>query len=560
MLVLASDFASAESNLSFDISKGFNWLYNKSVENDWDFSTDTLAFTILALRNEGIYDISEGIDKLKEQERNNHWEGISGSALATLALYKVKEDVDEEIKWLLGEQFTALGDGRWLIQFLVTDGSGECKVNYKESSFDFEINDTRVTSNDCFISDPTWVDFEECIKNDQADLNETLEISCFLGRVKPSILFRTFNNEYYIVDESRPFIIENGCFGSGSDCSCTDTAFASWSLSSMSERAFTGPYLRSQCRESAVELSFLYLVTGEGTSELVNLQKTDGSFEGDEFQTAIAYLALKKGNGAAASKALEWLKFKQRSDGSWNGDTLTTAVVLYSAFSQDLPPTRDGGIPTGNETCESSDECGVGEICKSGRCIPPSQVDCTITDECILDSDCIELGIEYSCNSDCICVKGELPPGKCNSDINCESNEYCDLTNNICKPSSQDEPECRSDEECGSDEECNLASGLCETKEKSSSWIVWLIIGIIVIIAIIGGYIGYNQFFKGRFGKKQKPFTPSTSPSYPTTRQRVPARAQMQQQPRTERSRTEMEFEKQLDESLKKAKELLNKK
>jgi Cys-rich repeat protein len=577
LFLISLSNVNAQTNTSFDASKGFEWLYSKMEKNDWNYPVDALAFSILALRNEG-YNISRGVEKLKAKERNNNWGGVSSSALATLALYKVMENVSDEVEWLLDQQVTALKDGNWLIQFLVTDTEGQCKVSYGGDTFEFIINGTSVQSEDCYLSDSRWVDFEECIKQGEADLTESMDILCFLGGVRPSILFRTYNNEYYIVDESAPFVIENGCFGTGFECSCVDSGFASLALNLMDEHPFTGPYLRSQCRGSPVELAFLYLVSGEGIEELVNMQNDDGSFEGDEFKTAIAYLALKRGSGAAASQAYDWLKFKQRSDGSWRGDVLTTAVVLFSAFSQELPPAPVPVPPPEEEVeCEVDDDCGIGEECRNNVCVPPSQIHCGAVDECVVDSDCSVYGRGYVCTTECKCEQRELEPGKCYSDSDCGLDEMCDLSVSDTGPgicvTREEEVECRKDSDCPSGEVCNVAYGLCvseegeggggpSTEEKKSALLTWLIVILVVIVGLVGGYIVYNKFFKGKFGKKPEQFRPPTMPSrpsYPVTRQKVPVRRPVMTS-RPARSSVETELEKQLDESLRKARELLKKK
>lgn len=577
IILLNVCFVNAETNTSdFNASKAFEWLYNEMDDANWRKPTDTLAFSILALRNEG-YDIRNGTEELKDAESNNHWDSISGSALATLALYKTGENVTDEIDWLLDQQMRALSDGNWLIQFLAEE-SGECRITYNSQTFEFDVNGTTVTTDDCILSDPHWVDFEECIKSNSADLKEDLDIDCYLVDIDPSILFRTFNYEYYIVDESRPFVIENGCFGSGGQCSCSETGFASWSLYTMNEHAYTTPYLRSTCHNVA-GATFSYLLTGEGIEQLLDMQEpTDGSFDGDELKTGIAYLALKRGNAAAASKALDWLKWKQRrSDGSWDGDALTTAVVLYAAFSQDLPPgpgPSDGDEDRaicGNgrveelEDCETTADCeNATLICQNCECIPLSQTGCSAADECIDNDDCT--AGKY-CTSDCVCVDSDTPTGFCNSNIDCPIGEECDIISGNCVPegtgpSGDGDVECRSDDECKDDEECDEASGLCVTKEKKG-WLVWLIVAIIVIVAAVGGYFAYNQFFKGKFAKRKefKPFP--AKPKYPTTPQRVPVsrpRPAPVGRARPTRSRVEVDLEKQLDESLKKAREMLKKK
>ena len=105
LMAIISVNVSAEENSSVDLIDGFEWLDSEMQQTNWGTNVEQLAWSILALRNAG-YDVSAGVNKLKDLRQVDHWDDgdIKESALATLVLYKVGENVDLEVEWLKNKQ------------------------------------------------------------------------------------------------------------------------------------------------------------------------------------------------------------------------------------------------------------------------------------------------------------------------------------------------------------------------------------------------------------------------------------------------------------------------
>jgi len=563
--------AENETNGDFDINLGFEWLYNEMRSSGWGSSVDSLSWSILALRNKG-YDVSPGVQRLKQLENsNNNWgNDVYETSLSTLALYKTGNDVDDEIIWILDRQKEALRSGEWLIQFLY-DGESECRIRYDDEDFDFSINGTEIIyPSDCAIGD-YWVDFEDCIKEDDADMEETFSVSC-LDNVDVSLLFRA-NDEYYIVDQTRPLKIENACFyGEYSGCRCSVTQYASWVLQQVGERALTTPYLRSNCNDKILDYSFLYMLTSSRiySDYLLEERAVDGGWENDFESTAMAIIALRD-SASTVAPSINWLEHYQDSDGSWDGDIRTTAKVLYSMTVEPTVPVviinntnNQTGPNCGNEVVDSGEECEYDADCL-GNLVCESCL-CVNLAGCEIDDDCNGANEE--------CVLGEcVRKSECTTSSDCVtkygSDYYCDAGN--CKKAGSIDDECTIDSDCeaiyGSGWKCD-DSGNCV--EKGSSWVTWLIVSLIIILGLVGAYFGYKQFFKGKGGFKLgggKGYTPKNLPSsgarpasaYPQARKPITA-VRPSSQTIPVRDTKDDRVERQLDQSLRKARELLGKK
>ena len=121
-------------------------------------------------------------------------------------------------------------------------------------------------------------------------------------------------------------------------------------------------------------------------------------------------------------------------------------------------------------------------------------------------------------------------------------------------------------------EGCNYSSDcdegqICEEGEcvsEGSNWVTWLIVILVVILGAAGGYFGYKQYFSKKKLKSSvgsRPLPARKSPlggAYPSTAQKVPARTAAIRQPTSDTKGDRLERE--LDQSLKKAKDLLRKK
>lgn len=558
-------FAENETD-EFDIQKGFEWLHDEMTSNGWGSDVVSLSWSILALRNGG-YDVDDGIERLEQLENSNYnWDNdVYDTSMAILALHKSGENIEDEKTWLLDQQKRALRSGQWLIQLLY-DGETECKITYEGDDFEFTVNDTEIVQpSDCSsaIGDP-WIDFEQCIADDDAEMVETIGVSC-LDSVDSSLLFRS-GNDYYIVDQDKPLKIENACFyGSNSGCSCSSTQYASWALQELGDRPLTIPYLRSKCNDRVLDDVFLYMLTSSSlySNSLLegkNARANDGGWDNDYEKTAMAVIALRD-SPSRVSTSINWLEFWQDPDGSWDQDIATTAKVLYAMTAEAYTHVSNdttsfcnyNGIVDGGEECEVTSHCYEPDtVCEGCLCIP--LIDCTSNPE--------------------ICDDGyECVVGRCVEESECDTTNDCidtygagyECRNGQCDSVFVDQDECATNFDCegkyGEGWECD--GGECI--EKGSSWLTWLIVTLIIIVGLIGAWFGYKQFYLKRKGprpwekvanQKKLPTTGSPSP-YPAARRSIPARRPVV--PSAQPVGVDR-LERQLDNSLKKARDLLRKK
>jgi hypothetical protein len=548
-------FADNETSDDFDITQGFEWLHNEMLATNWGSEVDTLSWSILALRNGG-YDVEPGIQKLNQlKDHSDNWDGDAyETAMAVLALHKSGENVDNEIEWLEVNQKQVLAGGEWLIQFLVdSDEEATCKIYYDDDSErTFTINESRIISpSDCNEGD-NWVDFEACIKGGTAEEHEEFSVNCRNAQVETSLLFHS-GSDYYIVDQNEPLEIENACFhGASERCRCQPTQYASWVLEEVGKHPYTFPYLKSNCNDEIVHNVFLYMLTGNNiySSFLEGEKSGDGSWEGREETTALSVLALEE-SSVMISDSVEWLKFQQkRSDGSWNGNVKTTAMVLYTLTDELFTPyiPNNVSISCGNSIIDAGEECEFTSDCDETDAI------CTGC-QCLSDPEC---EYSYECDAGEVCELGICvqEPG-CTLDSDCDDNYVCE--SGECKWRGTPTEGCTYDFDCEEGQVCE--SGECIS--EGNGWVTWLIVALVLILGGVGGYFGYKQYFSKRkskppVGGRALPTRNSSLSAYPKSNQKVPTRAAAPRRaagdPKGDR------LERELDQSLKKAKDLLRKK
>ena len=567
-VILLASSANAATSSEINKTQAYEWLYEQMNSSSWNENVDEVALSVLALGS-GDYNITEGIDKLRELEYSGgYWDTIKDTSLATLALNNVGEDMTEEVEWLKTQYVLAFTGGNWYIQ-VDTAHEGECTLNHDQTgtTHSFSVVEGQISSS---CGDSNWIDFESCIS--LVGINEDIDVSCELGGTySPSLIWQT-SDEYYLFDQGKNMNLENGCFltNQGS-CSCEYSGYAAWVLDKLGEETYVNPYLRFKCPSNIARNAFLYMLldssdTGQYSTWLKGAQWPDGSWgvdeegAGEEEYTALAILALKQkasSNSANIRDASEWLATQQMDDGSWNGNIRDTAFILYVLYGKDYIP-YDGGVDDGNycgdgymddeEDCEVDTHCNVtlGEICiDSCECVLESETNETGNpqdpdeDPCG-DGFCDRLGGEScsSCRMDCLDYCGED-----DGDDDGDDDDY-------------DDEECVDDDDCGDGERCNKASNKCE---KKSSWLKWLVAVLAVLLGVAIFYYVYMRYFKDKTsGKKRGGKQPPKASPFPfkTTRQRVPIK-----RPATNPNlaRRDSKLEKELEESLKKARDVLKK-
>jgi len=589
-LVIAND-----EDRTFDEDKAYSWLNQRLNETNWGNSIETMSWSIMALSNGG-YNYSVGLDKLYSYigPNGDNWNNdIYQTAIATLALKHVGENVTEQVEWLLQREAVNHAGGDWLLQFNL-DASNldtNCIVSHENEDFHFEVSGLNVIPatgvlEECQLENGLWANFESCINGESSGVYEYLSVECAPSSTS-SLIYKIGDSEFYIIDESSPSLeIENGCFnGNSGDCSCEYTQYASWALDYAGNSSHAVPFLKSSCNDNGADNAFLYLLTSENfyQSWLSNNQNGLENWDNDIRSTALAAYSIKDSSSGLFNSAKGWLGFMQNiNDGSWgNQNEQLTAFVLFAmttgSSSDDGPdPEPDfavcdnGNLETGEE-CELNFFCNPGEFCVDCLCLEEEEINETEEPECTYDSDCppgfecdfgscIVLQVECTYDSDCaylgssyacegnVCVN----QAECTYDSDCPSGFECDFGTCIVSQE-QDTSECDEDYDCDEGEVC--ISGSCEDKpEESSEFWKWVIASLVVLIALAIGYYVYMKYFNkgGKVGKGSNPSTTRPSrPFYPASSQKVPVSSPAKS------SRVEQTIEKDLDDALKKARKLV---
>ena len=578
---------------ALDKENGYAWLNKTLVENDWDFEIDALSLGILALQD-AHYDVSDGLEVLEGKKTENSWdERITDSALAILALEASGRDTSMEKEWLKNAIIEARVSGDWLIQ--VNTDEGECTINYQDREKSITFIDGKAVE----CSNNYWIDIKRCLTSQLSAYEEFL-VDCneVTGNPEISLLYREGDN-YRIMPRQgsirTTLTLESGCFGDTKDstrCDFISSAFASWVLTSLGENdIYTHAYLTSNIEDRVDHYALVYLITLEDSYAdwLIEKQALSGSWDSDVYRTGLSVLALRQSSSykEEVDNAVEWLGTKQNSDGSFGSSQTAledTAMVLYGVSgvpggSNGLQQPPGSGycgdlVVNEDEECDASynnngellegdtDDCLISERCvEPGRsnectCQTISEPECSLDIPCDSGYECIrgECQLLAECERDSDCDSGEIcSGGVCGERKECTSDRDCDLGKECVQNSCEDIPGyCFDDSDCLEEEEC--IDNLCSEK---GGFPIGIIIGILVVFVIgVAGYFAYQRFAKKpkKSSSADEFFTPRESPLKPIQQNR-----EVRKMP-SKKPYQDENIEKELDESLRKAKELLGKK
>jgi hypothetical protein len=561
---------------TFDPSGSFNWLIQHCEAGHCKDSTSDImatAFYAMAMKSSG-YSNSYGqaaVDYLLTQKDDKDACfpksrcNVKDTAFGLWALSNYGEDTVGMEDYIKSKLVSGLKENWWL-QIITNAENKTCTIGYPyEGAMEQEnVVVDKGTFPDCKEGQPeTYFDLNDCLKSKLLDLNPAIELTIDCSNIgsgtKIVIIYNT-GSEFYLTEEATTSKyqtqIENACHTVNSACDKDTSLWSNYILHAKRSDLSTNLYLFTEYDNLApIDTSLLYLSTQDTEKqnkyieELKNLQRLDGSFNTNNFQTAIAVLALHaSASTEEVSEAIKYLESSVRSDGSWDGSVLTTAAALYTAFSGasvTLEPMPIGpGIPDG-PTCGD----GYCDLTETTYSCPD---DCKEDEICVVNGRCeTEVGeTAENCPLDCVAY---IPPENqetCGNDVR-EGYEECD---------GFDDSGCSQDYYCTS--QCECAPNFEPIKE--SKGFGWLISIIIVLALVIVAYIFYSKHHKTH-GKPSKPFStgsnfgPRSAPpgrGFQSSKRSYPAARQQSRRTSSKSTRSELELER----SLKEAQKLLGKK
>ncbi|MBT4731442.1 hypothetical protein HOB87_05700 [Candidatus Woesearchaeota archaeon] len=570
---------------AFDPTASYEWLIEHCRGGNCDDSIFATSFYAMAMKLAG-YGNSYGVQAIKyiQSEKKDSVAcfpkgncNIKDTAAAYWALSNYGEDTSEIEAYIESELGTGLA-GNWWLQIATSAQDKTCTIAYPagETLEQVDIQVDEGTFPGCTAGQPpTFFDLNSCIAgNNLIDNNPLIELTIDCSSIGEgttiSIIYNT-GSSYYITEQATTSKyktqIPNACHKQGATCHKDTSLWANWILTNKNSEINTNLYLLDTYDSlKPADTSLLYLSTTDTSKkskylqELLDIQRLDGSFNKNNFETGVALMTLiASASTEEITSAISYLESSVNQEGAWDADEATTAIILYTAFagaSVDLPETL---TPPGDD---SSDE----SICGDNVCNPlteneyscPSDCETTTLDLCVEDGVCDYTFGEtnQNCPSDCFCGDNVCQPSEesscsldcgettssayCGNDIQ-EAGEECD---------GYDDSACLSGEICNYSCECE---SLAPQKSEGGFGTIFMVFLIIIFVGI-AAFIA----FKNYFGKKPKPKrtfgnAPVFKPTGPTGGFGTPQPKFQSRRapPKTGKSSAEKELEKSLSEARK---------
>lgn len=583
------------------------------VEGECDsLTTEQKAFSLLS--------IGECKDELIADSNNEEcWPescNLRLTALSAFALNKQGENTSKTKEWLLSQTKTP-ENLEWFLEIDSNSETLSCKINYNNNSHSISIDENKKINQDAgnclsLSTEDYWLEINSNCYDTE------FEISCNESFLTTLLFKKQDSSTIHVLEDVHSSSAEGEttekvkalCFSQGTTCDYRGSLWATLVLDYLGEDVSEFlPYLIIGKEETENQRylpeSFLYFLTGEFNSELLQKQSGDGfwSVSGNKYyDTSLALFPFISESLSQKDKAKSWLKERQGEEGCWNSqDIRDTAFVLYSIYGGDTG--GDDGEEPGVPDCESeaegycitslkcneaggeeitakcpgtniccsedktAEDCSDkgGEICTSSETCSGEEVDAENlgnNETCCLDScetqppeltECEEN--DGACRYSCKASESE------STEYSCEDSEICCV---------EDESECSSDSDCAEGEKCEY--GECVQKEERSYWWIWILVFLIVLVIL--GIIFKDKLkpyfnkiiskFKGgssKGGSRRRPPGPPRGPpgrpSQPPSRpQRRPRRVMPPQQQRPKGKRPSPKKSGEMDDVLNKLKEM----
>ncbi len=525
-LIFAAQHETAQPVVS-DIDRAYACLENQLGSNCGNTqNTEQAAFNLLAIAyNQGKQNNCK--TDLNQKKQLTCWSetdtgscNIKSTAIATLALNYIRENVDDQKSWILDRRISGTGL-TWFLQ-VDSDNRTECTINgatvvieeNKQISGTFPSGLERAY-------DGYWFEITDIARNYTISCDKDFRTALSYQKSGDNIYYISSETQFASAFDSVIEKVESYCLSTTNNCDYESTLWGALALSTMSEDISSLlPYLTSSSSQvenkQYLPSAFLSILTNreEYRSELVSLQKPSNFWDESGrrfFDTALAISALQGFNLNEVDNAKRFLTTVQRDDGCWQSDT---AFILHSVWPKQPAISGGGGttfcIDAGNY-CVLDTQCNSTNTLPSTNFVCPSslQVCCLVEPE---QESCADRnGVVCSSDQDCDAPTVPTPEGSC-CRANCIDRQ---IIVNECEQQSSDY-NCKT--QCtGSEEEkdafsfsCSVGQACCgpkPPKEKGGNLLLIILIVILIILVILA-IIFRNQLkvwlFKMKSGFKAK--------------------------------------------------------
>jgi len=525
LFILSITLIIAQDSEQTDIDKAYSCLEDELGDNCGNTrSTKQAAFNLLAVgyKSDLQADCKQSLDTLK---KDNCWGetdtgtcNIKSTALATLALQHIDDNVDDHIDWLLDRKKTNTGL-TWFLEIDSNNGT-DCDINGKTITIE---ENKKISGSPPAGLVKAYNDYWFQIN----DIEKNYSISCNEDFITALIYQKPGSNVFHISSETNTASefdtiterVNSYCLSTSSSCDYEGTLWAAIALAkdgkdiaplipyltSMSDKAENKKYLPS---------AFLYILTNSDDyySELISLQKSNNYWDESRnkfYDTALSLLALQNVNSDEVERAKKYLLNVQKNSGCWQSDT---AFILHAAWPKN--PTLSGGgsgisycedfsnfcVPIGdcdlvntldNFYCPSSAQVCCQERELDPTCSEKFGIVCNLDQECIGDS-VTSLDSNYCCIGDCVEI--------------ITINE-CEEFGFFCKESCSKNQE----EKAGYSNACNFGDICCGTKPQEEGGNTLLIVLLIILIILVILAIIFRNRLKVWFLKRKSGKSKSSS-------------------------------------------------
>jgi len=548
-----------------------------------DLALEEKIFSLLALAyDSGLQSDCRGAIEDDRDDGDDCWPDnsckIKETAQVLMAYERIGKSTDDIEEWLI-ENNESASDLIWYLQ-VESDKQTNCEVEYSGGDYDFRINENKkinTNAGDCLRKDHSgyWYRISEnCY-------DEEFEVSCD-ENFKATLLYEKRGSDtIYVSNEVKSsvsdgrvnLVVRSLCFGKTS-CDYEGSLWAALALSLKNGKDSVAPFVpylmalsdESENRQYFPE-TFLFVITGyeDYYNQIVQEQRSQGFWgSGDDkyYDTALAMFSI---DDSQEDLAKDYLIEVQQKDGCWPR-IRDTAFLLYAAWPKD--PVSGGSASLDycedySYYCVSPGDCLTADTldnfyCQTGVCCRNDVVleSCSTLGGVLCENDEGCSGTILRSSDDKKCCDGNCIPIE--SDSECETRGYTCFSGTVC-PEGQ---------KVSGDYSCNGGEICCVP--KSNKWIWWVVILLILIVLVVLAIIFRNKLraiyfklknkFKGKFGKgKSQPKGPPRGPPmFRPPQGRIMPRKIIPRQfsPKPSKPAKRSSLDKELDETLKKLKEM----